>query len=267
MWIRNSLKVLTIALLLIASLLGALFAAYVANGNEYSSARLRQPDWLLIIGIDSRNESDRGLPDALMLKDLTTGKIQSISRTWKKSLLEPSRSLVEKYLGIADCEPFCNVQGVYAYSAQSGDIRTDAIQGVENLRNLIEKEYKLASLAVVAFDLQWANSFLMHIGGVQVNVRDEIKKGGKLIDGRLQKFSGTILTGTQTLKGEDLFWYTRSRYGSNNSARMSRQEELVRALLSQKTTAELAAAGLQASGMLITDLEIGEVTDLLRVLK
>lgn len=267
MWIRNSLKLLTIAILLIAILLGALFAAYVAKGHEYSSARLRQPDWLLIIGIDSRNESDRGLPDALMLKDLTTGKIQSISRTWKKSLLEPSRSLVERYLAITDCEPFCNVQGVYAYSAQSGDIRTDAIQGVENLRNLIEKEYKLTSVAVVAFDLQWAKSFLGHIGGVQVNVRDVIRKGGRLVDGRLQKFNGTILTGTQKLNGDDLFWYSRSRYGSDNPARMGRQEEVFRELLSQKTKAELIAAGLQASGMLITDLDLSELANVLRVLK
>lgn len=230
-----------------------------AKVQDYHSGRKSAPEWLLIVGIDSRGDSDRGLPDAIMLKELKSNKIIAISRAWEFSHISPSETLVTKYLGILECEPFCNIQGVYAYSAQSSDVKNDAIKGLENLRNLVAQEYKIKALAVIGFDLQWAKSFLENIGEVKVAVSKPIPKGGKLVAGKLTDFSGYIPTGFQALSGEDLFWFARSRFNSSNESRMQRQIQLLKSVAVQKNKFKLMESFLASSGMFITDLELSEM--------
>ncbi|MFI6817859.1 LCP family protein [Nonomuraea sp. NPDC050328] len=67
------------------------------------------------------------------------------------------------------------------------------------------------------------------IGGLQIRVDKDIKFGG------LYGTAGTIKAGTRRLTGEEALWYGRSRVGSDDFSRMSRQRCVIGAFAKQAT--------------------------------
>ncbi|MFC4120346.1 LCP family protein [Nonomuraea zeae] len=67
------------------------------------------------------------------------------------------------------------------------------------------------------------------IGGLKIRVEQDVKWGG------LYGTAGTIKAGYQKLSGEEALWYGRSRVGSDDFSRMSRQRCVIGAFAQQAT--------------------------------
>lgn len=214
---------------------------------------------VLLVALDARGGDDAGLPDTLLLMDLDTGERQSIPRDWTMSRIEPEQMLVQKYLEMPGCEPFCSIQGVYAFGGALIQDEKGLYQGLELLRDVIQVEYEIESLGIVVIDLAWAKSFLVAVAPLELTIQAPIPIGGRSMNGSYTDVDSYVPVGTWALNGEELFWYARARHGSSNEDRMVRQEDLLQHLLEQKHPAELSLAALSSQGQLMTDLSLSEV--------
>lgn len=73
------------------------------------------------------------------------------------------------------------------------------------------------------------------IGGLKIRVERDVKWGG------LYGTAGTIRAGYRTLSGEEALWYGRSRVGSDDFSRMSRQRCVIGAFAQQATPSVVLA--------------------------
>ena len=222
--------------------------------SRYSSARDGYPTDLLIVGLDARSKNDAGLPDSLTLYNLELSTFTAIPRSWEISRFGNREKLVRKYLGVWNCEPFCNIQGIYAYGNPDDGSQLEKDGRLEALRFVVEREYQIKSLGVVAFDLEWAESFLNNLGNIKINVEEPIPIGGIPLNGQLVEVTGYIPSGMQNLIPNESYWFARARFGSSNEDRMKRQLRLIRSILNQKTKADLLMAWRDAQGYSRTDL-------------
>jgi anionic cell wall polymer biosynthesis LytR-Cps2A-Psr (LCP) family protein len=228
------------------------------NSTQMTSSRVLPATHLLIVALDARGGEDAGLPDSLILIDIDSGERQSIPRNWTESRIEPGVNLVEKYLGLDSCEPFCTIQGVYAYGGALQKNPEGEYMGLEVMRSVIQEEYAAESVAVAVFDLTWAYSFLHRIGPIELQIKEPIPVGGFSLNGNYGQVQRYLPKGTRSLEGDDLYWYARARFGSNNEDRMRRQEELLNAAVSQRGWASLLDAAVNAKGLVATDLDLAE---------
>lgn len=232
---------------------------FVADSNfssiRYKSVRESPVTAVLIVGLDARSSDDLGLPDSLTLFDIERGSFISIPRSWEISRLGSGEKLVSKYLNVWNCEPFCNIQGIYAYANVDSASGYEKDARLETLRSVVESEYQVKSLAVVAFDLDWAKSFLNNLGSIKVNVEEPIPIGGKPLNGLLVKVESFIPVGMRNLSPKEAFWFARARFGSSNEARMKRQLTLIKSIVNQKSKVDLILAWQGAEGYFRSDLD------------
>jgi anionic cell wall polymer biosynthesis LytR-Cps2A-Psr (LCP) family protein len=229
------------------------------NSTQMVSSRVLPATHLLIVALDARGGEDAGLPDSLILIDIDSGERLSIPRNWTESRIEPGVNLVEKYLGLDSCEPFCTIQGVYAYGGALQKNPEGEYMGLEVMRSVIQEEYAAESVAVAVFDLTWAYSFLHNIGPLELKVLEPIPVGGLSLNGEYKGVERFIPSGRQLLQGEDLYWFARARFSSSNEDRMRRQEVLIQAVLNSKNIFELVSSAAASKGKVFSDLRISEV--------
>jgi hypothetical protein len=236
---------------IIASFWNSLVGWYEAHQIE--TDRTKDADAVLIVALDDRLDGTGALPDTLMLYWPETREFESIDRGWKFSKLDPDPSLVESYLGVLDCKTFCGIQGVYAQSFLLNWNQGTRETALEQLRQVVAREYELSSLALVVFDLKWSKSFFKCLGPLELEVRERIPIGGEIVDGGLQNFRGYIEPGKQVLNPTQVFWFARAREGSSNSARMNRQEAIVESILNESSRLKVLACIKDSSGYLVFD--------------
>jgi anionic cell wall polymer biosynthesis LytR-Cps2A-Psr (LCP) family protein len=229
------------------------------NSTQMASSRVLPATHLLIVALDARGGEDAGLPDSLILIDIDSGERQSIPRNWTESRIEPGVNIVEKHLGLDRCEPFCTIQGVYAYGGALQKNAKDEYMGLEIMRSVIQQEYSVESVALAVFDLTWAYSFLRRVGPIELQIQEPIPVGGLSLKGKYGQVERYLPTGTRNLEGDELYWFARARFGSDNEDRMRRQQYLLSALLSQKGWGSLLDAAVNAKGRVATDLNLREV--------
>lgn len=232
---------------------------WVANSYSYHSSRDGAATHILLVGLDSRSAEDAGLPDSLTLIDLGNGDVSPISRSWELSRIEPNKKLVPLYVGMEACEPFCGVQGLYAFSKGDGDTDEANQKALDTLARVVEREYGLVSLGVVAFDLQWAQGFLNNVAPIQFDVKSPVPVGGRIVNDEYSEVRRYITPGLKDLSGQDAFWVARARYGSSNEDRIARQLELLESIRAQKSAPQLFFGALSADGKLWTDIQSFEV--------
>lgn len=260
---RVTIAVLCGALAFVVTCIAAISLWF--DGKSYASPRDDAPTHVLLVGLDTRANEVGGLPDAMVLLDLETMEQQSISRDWENSRNNPRIPLVQKHLEVQRCQAFCGIVGAYVIPQLDGekDLESRKEEGLESLRRVVELEYQIPTLAVIAFDLTWARSYLNHIGPITVEVESALPVGGKLVQGQLVEIKRYIVPGEQALSGPDLFWFARSREGTSNASRMSRQLQIVRGILSQRGQLEILGSTLFAQGYFLTDLTVGDILPLL----
>jgi hypothetical protein len=210
---------------------------------------------ILVVALDDRMDGTEGLPDTLMLYWPQTNAFKSIDRGWVFSRLDAGRSLVELYLRVPDCKTFCGIQGVYAQNLLLNSGLGTRENALEQLRQVIASEYELNNLGLVVFDLQWAKSFFKCLGPLEIEVLERLPIGGRMVDGRLQDFRDYIEPGIQMLSPLEVYWFARSRAGSSNSERISRQEQVAAEILNTSSRSQVLSCAKDASGYLAFDFD------------
>lgn len=111
----------------------------------------------------------------------------------------------------------------------------------------------------VMVDLHGFEAMIDALGGVEIDVRKRVPKAG-ILD---KKVNAYIETGRQRLNGPDALWFARSRYGSDDYQRMTRQRCVMKAAMNQldpmtvltryraiaKTSPELVSTDLPQDGL------------------
>ena len=253
-WILGAAVAVLLGLVAVASM--SLVSFW--NSAQMASSRVLPATHLLIVALDARGGEDAGLPDSLILIDIDSGERQLIPRDWTESRIEPGVNIVEKHLGLDRCEPFCTIQGVYAYGGALQKNAKGEYMGLEIMRSVIQQEYSVESAALAVFDLTWAYSFLHKIGPVEIEVLEPIPVGGLSLNGEYKGVERFIPSGRQLLMGEDLYWLARARFGSSNEDRMLRQEVLIQEILKSKNAFELVRSAAASKGNVFSDLRISE---------
>lgn len=163
----------------------------------------------------------------------------------------------------------CMANAAYTYGMNNPELYPDAeannsTPGLEATRDLLEGVTGLTIQYYVIIDMHGFEALIDALGGVEIEVEREIPIG---LVGR--EPTGYIEAGLQTLDGETALWYARSRQDSDDFDRMSRQNEIMDAVVAQFTPQtlltsfnQIASAG---SDMLQTDIPqsmIGYLTNL-----
>ena len=127
------------------------------------------------------------------------------------------------------------------------------IQGVEGITGLKINYYALVNL-------QGFRSLVAAMGGLTLNVRDDIPIGGGA-----QGQIGTIPAGVQRLDGYQVLWFARSRMAADDYSRMARQKCVMNAMLQQLSPetviTKFEALADAGENMIETDLPASELDD------
>lgn len=231
--------------------------------NRIQSTRSESASHILLVGLDSRPGYSNGVPDSLILIDLSTGEINQIPRNLER-LNSTGPTVVEKYLGVSNCEPFCSFSGLYSIAQVESDLgqADKKARAADALRVAVESEFDLKSLAIALYDLNWAFSFLNNVSPLKIEVSNPIPIGGFDAGDTYEGVERYIPSGIRDLQGEELFWFARARFGSSNEDRMLRQVALVEALWRENSKFSLVAAAVRARGHIESDLTLLDLPEL-----
>jgi LCP family protein required for cell wall assembly len=137
------------------------------------------------------------------------------------------------------------LNAVYAYGRdhpQLAPAQPSADPGLNMLNQTIGYMLGLQLDYYVEVNMAGFESIIDALGGLKVDVGPErIPIGGITPSGRLVRPDGYIEPGVQQLSGEQALAFARSRTGSTDYARMSRQRCLIQNILTQKSPTDLLA--------------------------
>lgn len=118
---------------------------------------------------------------------------------------------------------------VWQYAEDHPEIMGAEHQGPRALMDAIGHTLGLKIDYYVLINMYGFAALVDAIGGLKIRVEQDIKWGG------LYGTAGTIKAGYRRLSGEEALWYGRSRVGSDDFSRMSRQRCVIGAFVQQAT--------------------------------
>ncbi|GEB44384.1 hypothetical protein MTE01_03290 [Microbacterium testaceum] len=135
--------------------------------------------------------------------------------------------------------------------------------GIEATKDAAEGIMGIQIPYYVLIDMKGFADLVDALGGVDIDVKERLPKGGPAYDGQpVDDWAfGWVEPGQQHMNGDTAQWYARSRYTTSDFDRMRRQRELQEAILAQTTPQnvlthfqDVAAAG---TNIVQTDLPQG----------
>lgn len=210
------------------------------------------PTHILLVVNDDFGDNSFPRPDSMTLisiGDSNRIEFTPILRDWKYSIGEPQRTLSEKYFGVADCDPYCELKDL-AVRAAIGESPSGGVSHQSRFSaNVIATELGIVSIRVVEVTPEFVLSVLEPLGSFELEIVEPIPVGGKWIDEQMIDVRYYIEPGIRQLSAEDAIWVARARWGSSNEDRVRRQMELVSAILNQKSGLAIMSAGLSSTGL------------------
>lgn len=217
---------------------------------------------VLLMGGDS-GESRWGLrPDSMTVAsiDAETGQtvLIGLPRNMANFPFKEGSVMDEQFPDGFDCDG-CYLNGVSTWAGDHTDLfgdsdnpGTDAtIMAVEGITGLEINYWALVNL-------EGFKSLVDAVGGVELNVRDEIPVGLPS-----DPFYTHIEPGVKTLNGFEALWFARAREGSDDYSRMARQKCVMNALVQQvspqKALTNFEALAKASTDMFQTNLPASEV--------
>ncbi|MCY1716550.1 LCP family protein [Microbacterium sp. SL62] len=109
--------------------------------------------------------------------------------------------------------------------------------GIEATKDAAEGIMGIQIPYYVLIDMKGFADLVDALGGVDIDVKERLPKGGPAYDGQpVDDWAfGWIEPGQQHMNGDTAQWYARSRYTTSDFDRMRRQRELQEAILAQTT--------------------------------
>jgi LCP family protein required for cell wall assembly len=219
---------------------------------------------ILLLGGDSGKDRVGTRPDSIQLVsiDAQTGRAVTFgfSRDTENINFRPGSVMARLMPKGWNCGDQCLLNGLYTWAEDHKALfpAPEKNPGVLATREAVEALSGLKVNYYVLVDLQGFSGLINALGGLDINVHQRTPIGGGT-----SRISGWIEPGLQHLDGYHALWYARSRQGSSNYERMSRQRCVMTALVQQVNPQsvvlrfpELAAA---TKGVLRTDLPQSEL--------
>ncbi len=115
--------------------------------------------------------------------------------------------------------------------------------GIEATKDAAEGIMGIQIPYYVLIDMKGFADLVDALGGVDIDVKERLPKGGPAYDGQpVDDWAfGWIEPGQQHMNGDTAQWYARSRYTTSDFDRMRRQRELQEAILAQTTPQNVLA--------------------------
>jgi LCP family protein required for cell wall assembly len=129
-----------------------------------------------------------------------------------------------------NCGDSCLLNAVYTYASTHKGLYPATVKnpGAQATMDAVAAITGLKVNYYALIDLKGFQGLINAVGGITVDVKQRVPIGGETT-----KISGYINVGTQHLTGYRALWYARSRTGSSDYARMTRQRCVMTAMLQQ----------------------------------
>lgn len=195
---------------------------------------------ILLLGADAGDGRVGVRPDSITLVsiDVQTGEPSMISlpRNLEKArFTEGSAAAAEFPSGFAGDGDRSNymLNATWTYGEEHPDMFPGpAGPGPTAVKQAVEGTLGVKVHYYVALDLEGFKGLIDALGGITVRVEEDLVMGD----------SGKVLeAGLQTLDGSHALWYARSRTGSSDYARMSRQRCVIGAILNEADPSTVVA--------------------------
>jgi len=218
---------------------------------------------VLLLGGDAGPDRVGTRPDSITLAsiDESTGRtvLLSLPRNLENVPFPPGSAAAGALPRGWSCGDTCLLNAVYTWGSAHRSLFPGASDpGAEAMKEAVEGVTGLKVNYYVLIDLQGFAQLINAMGGVQVTVRSRVPIGGGT-----SKVSGYIEPGAQRLDGYHALWFARSRHGSSDYERMSRQRCVMDAMVHQMdpTTLLRNFQGIAAASKSVvsTDLPAGEL--------
>lgn len=201
---------------------------------------------VLLLGSDAGQDRVGVRTDSMMVAsiDTTTGDtiLFGIPRNLEKAPIPSSNPLSQLYPNGYDCGDQCLLNGIWTLADEHKDLfPADAHPGLTSTRDVIGAVLGMPIQRVVVIDLKGFSALVNAMGGVEINVKERVPTGGRVVNGQVVGISGWIEQGVQHLDGYHALWYARSRATTDDFSRMRRQRCVVGALVQQANAADLLA--------------------------
>lgn len=169
------------------------------------------------------------------------------------------------------CGDDCLINYLYTYGQEHPELYPDArkhgsLPGIEATRDAVEGVLGLTLQYYVLIDMQGFSDLIDSLGGITLEVPERQPLAAEIPGA---KPFAWVEAGTQHLDGNTALWYARTRYASNDYARMSRQRDVQEAILREFTPANVlvkfqavAAAGKEVVKTDIPSVMLGLFVEL-----
>lgn len=246
-----------------------LFGTVFAGGGETQAKDGRIN--LLLIGADAGDDRQGLRADTIMVASVsaTTGRavLFSLPRNLQHAQFPKGSALAKKFPGGYACpDQSCLLNAVYQLGHQNkADFPGAADPGIAATRAVVGETLGLGINYYALVDMRGFEHLIDALGGVKLDIAKAVPIGGGAakVEGYIQPGKGVTLDGFQAL------WFARSREGSSDYERMTRQKCVMNALVKQVNPVTVATnftALAEAGGAMVsTDIPAGEVAGLLEL--
>jgi LCP family protein required for cell wall assembly len=247
--------------------------AIFADGNYQEPIDGRYT--IMLLGGDAGPDREGLRPDSISVAsvDATSGAtvMVGIPRNMELIRFVEGSPLYGPFPNGYDCGDLCLISYLYTYAQEHPDLYPDAEKngsspGIEAMRDAVEGVLGIRMQYYVLIDMQGFSDLIDALGGITLEVPERTPLAAAVPGA---KPFAWVEEGTQHLDGETALWYSRSRYQSNDYARMQRQRDVQEAILRQFTPANVltkfeavADAGKQVVGTDIPSVMLGLFVDL-----
>ncbi|QIK71337.1 LCP family protein [Propioniciclava coleopterorum] len=246
-----------------------LFGNVFAGGGETQAKDGRIN--VLLIGADAGDDRQGLRADTIMVASVsaTTGRtvLFSLPRNLQHAPFPRGSQLAKQYPGGYACpDQSCLLNAVYQLGHQhKADFPDAADPGIAATRAVVGETLGLGINYYALVDMRGFESLIDALGGVKLDIAKAVPIGGGAarVEGYIQPGKGVTLDGFQAL------WFARSREGSSDYERMTRQKCVMNALVKQVNPVTVATnfTSLADAGgaMVSTDIPGSEVAPLLEL--
>ena len=241
-------------ILLVATAGSSAYGAYVAGisrstiGSIFSSTKqyaepINGRYNVMLLGGDAGPDRVGLRPDSISVASInaTTGAttLIGIPRNMQKVPFRKGSPLYGPYPHGYNCGDNCLISFLYTYAQTHPSLYPHAAKegsqpGIEATKDAVEGVLGIKIQYYALIDMEGFSDLINALGGVTIDVKEKLPIGGG-IDANGQPI-GThkwIYPGVQHMNGYVAQWYARSRHGTSDYDRMSRQREVQTALLAQ----------------------------------
>lgn len=244
-----------------------LFATVFAGGGVTTAQAGRLN--VLLIGADAGDDRQGLRADTIMVASVsaTTGRtvLFSLPRNLQHARFPAGSALAKKFpQGYACPDQSCLLNAVHQLGQQHpADFPGAADPGIAATRAAVGETLGLSINYYAMVDMRGFERLIDALGGVRLDIAKAVPIGGgaSRVEGYIQPGKNVTLDGFQAL------WFARSREGSSDYERMTRQKCVMNALAKQVSPVTVATnftALAQAGGAMVsTDIPSTEIAALL----